>query len=82
MNTLSRKVCPRSPSFPLLFAIYINDLLAEFEVDAFVSVYVDDLLIACSANYEAMIVASLQPEVDNVVAWSDKARLTLSSSKC
>ena len=26
--------------------------------------------------------ASLQPEVDKVVAWSDKARLTLNKSKC
>ena len=29
-----------------------------------------------------MVVASLQPEVDNVVTWSDKAILSLSSSKC
>ena len=29
-----------------------------------------------------MIVASLQPDVDKVVAWSGKARLTLNTSKC
>ena len=42
----------------------------------------DDLLIARSARNKDMIVAYLQPEVDKVVAWSDKARLTLSTSKC
>ena len=40
------------------------------------SVNADDLLIARSARNKDMIVASLQQEVDKVVAWSDKARLT------
>ena len=46
------------------------------------SAYADDLLIARSARNKDMIVASLPPEIDKVVAWSDKARLTLSTSKC
>ena len=68
----------RSPS-PLLFAIYINDLLVEFEDNTLVSAYADDLVIARNKD---MIITSLQPEVDKVVAWSAKARLTLNSSKC
>ena len=43
------------------------------------SAYADDLLVAHSKD---MIVASLQPEVDKVVAWSDKARLTHNTFKC
>ena len=43
--------------FPLLFAIYIGDLLAKFKKDAFVSVYADVLLIARSAQNKDMIVA-------------------------
>ena len=39
------------------------------------------LVIACSAHNKDMMVASLQPEVDKVVAWSDKGRLTLNTSK-
>ena len=46
------------------------------------SVYADDLLTAQSACNKDMIVTSLQPEVDKVIAWSDKARLTLNTYKC
>ena len=52
----------------LLFTIYINDLLAEFEKHTFVSAYAGDLFIARCARNKDMIVASLQPEVDKVVA--------------
>ena len=54
----------------------------RYEKDAFVSTYADDLLIAPSDRNNGMIVASLQPEVDKVVALSDKTWLTLSTSKC
>ena len=50
--------------------------------DTLVSAYADNLLIARNTRNKDMIVASLQPEVDIVVAWSDKARLTLSTFKC
>ena len=65
---------------PLLFTIYLDDLLAQFK-DAIVRAYADDLLTDRSACYNDMIVASLQPEVDKVVAWSDKAKMTLNTSK-
>ena len=70
------------PRGTLLFTISINDLLAEFKDDSFVSGYADDQAIANSAHNKDMIIASLQQEVDNVVEWSAKARLTLNSSKC
>ena len=66
----------------VLSTIYINDLLSEFEKNTFVSVYADYLLIASSSRNKDMVVTSLQPEVDKVVAWSDKVRLTLNTSKC
>ena len=68
------------PQGSVLSTIYMNDLLAEFEKNIFVSAYADDLLIAGSARNKDTIVASLQQEVDKVVAWSDKARLTLNTS--
>ena len=46
------------------------------------SAYAGDLLIACSARNKDMTVASIQPEVDKVVAWSGKARLILNTPKC
>ena len=42
----------------------------------------EDLLIARSARNKDMILASIQREVDKVVALSDKARLTFNTSKC
>ena len=59
--------------FPLPFRINNNDLLAEIEKDTFMSAYAVDLMIARCARNKDMIVASLQPEVDIVVAWSNKA---------
>ena len=40
------------------------------------------LMIARSARNKDMIVAYLQQDADKVVAWSDKAKLTLNKSKC
>ena len=66
----------------LLFTICINDLLVKFEDDTFVCAYADDMAIARCARNKDVIIASLQPEVDKVVAWSAKMRLTLKISKC
>ena len=55
--------------------------MAGFENDTFVTANTDDLLIDRSACNKDMIVASLPTEVDKVVVWFDKARLTPKSSK-
>ena len=68
--------------FTLLLTIYINDLRAKFAKDAVVSAYAGDLLVARNASNNYINVASSQPEVDRVVAWSVKARLTHNTSKC
>ena len=44
------------------------------------SAYVDDMLNARSGRNKDVIVASLHPEVDKVVARSGKAGLNLNSS--
>ena len=66
--------------FRHLFTIYINDLMVEFENDTFVGAYADDHIVVRNARKNEMILASLQPELDKVVAWSAKAILTLNSS--
>ena len=50
--------------------------------DAIVSAYADDLWIAGCARYIDIIEAFIQPEVDNVDEWPDKAGLTFNSSQC
>ena len=81
LSNYQGRPAPGHHPFPILFTIYIDNILAEFEKDTFVSTYADDLLIARSARNKNMIVAPLQP-IDRVVVWSDKARLTLNTSKC
>ena len=63
----------------VLFSIYIEELF-DFEDDAFVSAYADDLTIARSTCNKDIIITSLQPEADKVVTRSAKTRLTLNSS--
>ena len=67
---------------PLLFVIYINDLLMQFEDTTLVSAYADDLAIACSGRSKIDMTKILQKEVDKVVKWSDDACLTLNTNKC
>ena len=67
---------------PLLFVIYINDFLMQFEHTTLVSAYADDLAIACSGRSKLDETKKLQKEVDKVVKWSDDARLTLNTNKC
>ena len=82
-SIIFKKSLPQgSTLFTLLFTMYIDDLLAKFNKDTFVSANADDLLIVCSARNKDMIMACLKPEVDKVVAWSDMVRLTLNTSKC
>ena len=46
------------------------------------SAYTDDLEIACSTRNKDVIITSLQPEVDILVDWSAKPRLTINISMC
>ena len=52
----SRTFKEELPQGSIFFSIYINDLLAEFEKDTFVSAYSDDMLIARSAHNKDIIV--------------------------
>ena len=54
----------------------------QFEDTTLVSVYADDLAIACSGRSIIDMKKNLKKEVDKVVKWSDDARLTLDTNKC
>ena len=67
---------------PLLFVLYINDLLANFCESTMVSAYADDLALACRGRKKEDVAKRMQAEVDKVVSWSQQARLTLNDAKC
>ena len=67
---------------PLLFIVYINDLLGKFEEGTMVSAYADDLAIACRGRRKEDIEQQISGEVEKVVQWSKASRLTLNASKC
>ena len=67
---------------PLLFVLYINDLLGNFSESTMVSAYADDLALACHDRKKEDVALRMQAEVDKVVSWSQQARLTLNAAKC
>ena len=67
---------------PLLFVLYINDLLGNFSESTIVSAYADDLALTCRGRKKNDVALRMQAEVDKVVSWSQQARLTLNAAKC
>ena len=67
---------------PLLFVLYINDLLGNFSESTMVSAYADDLALACRGRQKEDVALRMQAEVDKVVSRSQQARLTLNAAKC
>ena len=67
---------------PLLFVLYINDLLGNFSKSTMVGAYADDLALACCGRKKEDVALRMQAEVDKVVSWSQQARLTLNAAKC
>ena len=67
---------------PLLFVLYINDLLWNFSESTMVSAYADYLALACRGCKKEDVALRMQAEVDKVVSWSQQARLTLDAAKC
>ena len=67
---------------PLLFVLYINDLLGNFGESTMGSAYTDDLALACRGRRKEDVALRMQAEVDKVVSWSQQARLTINAAKC
>ena len=67
---------------PLLFVLYINDLLGNFCHSTMVSAYADDLALACRGRKKEVVALRIQAELDKVVRLRQQARLTLNAAKC
>ena len=67
---------------PLLFVLYVNDLLGNLSEPTMVSAYADDLTLVCRGRKKEDVTLRMQAEVEKVVSWSQQARLTLNAAKC
>ena len=67
---------------PLLFVLYIDDLLGNFSESTMVSANDDDLALACRGRKKEDVALRMQAEVDKVVSWSQQARQTLNATMC
>jgi len=64
---------------PILFVIYINDIIDNLNCDAYL--YADDMKVYTRVSNDTDR-ARLQTDVDAVVEWTDKWLLKLNISKC
>ena len=55
---------------PLLFIIFLDDLLQQFEEGTLVSAYADDLALVVGGSRKEDLEERMQREVDKVVEWS------------
>ena len=62
---------------PLLFVLYINDLLGNFSDSTMVSAYADYLALAFCGRMKEAVALRMQ----NKKSWSQQARLTLNAAK-
>ena len=66
---------------PLLFLIYINDLVAVFDANVTPKLYADDLKLYASLSCSTSI-ADFQKNLDRLTEWAKTWQLSISVSKC
>jgi Reverse transcriptase (RNA-dependent DNA polymerase) len=67
---------------PLLFLLFIDDLLRDFQPSTAICAFADDLALACTDHIKLRAQAQLQAETDKVTQWSDANRMKLNADKC
>jgi ribonuclease HI len=82
-SVLMREGLPQgSVLSPLLFLVYINDVMSEFPLEARVSIFADDMA-AWAQHREVEVAAGVMQQVcDRMCAWSDKWHMSLNVAKC
>jgi len=64
---------------PILFVIYINDIVDVVENNCFCKLYADDVKLFARIDISTNI---LQLSLDNISEWSVKWQLTINAAKC
>ena len=67
---------------PLLFIVFINDILETFKPTTKVSAFADDLALATAHMDKQEALRMMQGEADKVVEWSGRWRPKLNVGKC
>ena len=62
---------------PLIYIIYVNDVLGLFENDNNLYLYADDMLILSSHNNVENMMYILQKRMDKIYEWCAKNKLTV-----
>ena len=62
---------------PLLFIIFINDIVSKWLGDSYISLFADDTIVACSGNNFEDIVKSANNAVLNMQDYCNKNSLIL-----
>ena len=66
---------------PLIYIIYVNDVLGLFENDKNLYLYADDMLIMASHNNVEHMMYILQNRMDKIYNWCEKNKLTINEGK-
>jgi hypothetical protein len=67
---------------PILFVIFIDDLLCQFDESTLVSAFADDLALATFSVKKEQAAAAMQREIVTVQEWSAAWGLKLNVGKC
>ena len=65
---------------PLIYIIYVNDVLVLFENDKSLYLFADDVLITASHNNVEKMLYTLQSRMDNIYEWCRKNKLTINQT--
>jgi hypothetical protein len=66
---------------PLLFVIYINDILADLPPEAQISLFADDLAIWVQHSDKAQAEVMMQQVLDQLGEWAARWNMTISMEK-
>ena len=66
---------------PLIYIIYVNDVLGLFENDNNLDLHADDMLILSSHNNVENMMYILQKRMDKIYEWCAKNKLTVNELK-
>jgi hypothetical protein len=67
---------------PILFLLFINDIVDIIKGDVSCKLYADDLKLYSAVTIQNMPAYSLHNAVDDLVAWADQWQLSINISKC